>query len=420
MEIKLLVRANRKKHRGSLIGIFILLLISSLSLTTVLTVWRNSSEYVNHEMQRLGFGEITAWVSGVTDWDVLVQEVSALEDVKEVGVQPIFYSEYRIGEQESDSEGQLITYDPDSYSYKIFEDSLSGYKEADLEIQPGEIYVSPSLCSMFGVEIGDSITFPIARNGVNQTFVIKGYFEDPFMGSSMIGMKSFLICEQDHDNIAKIIADSGSNGLAREGFMLHIFQNPNSSLSTAEWNTRLNERTSLPHYVEFTHSYAAIAGFMVTLQNVFTGFLVAFVVILVLVSMVVLGQSIGSTIEQDYVNMGILKTIGFTTKKLKTVQMIQYLIGILSGMAIGCILAIWTTEFVCGMTVTTTGILVPANLPIGLCLLAFGIILLLLLGFIWIKTGKIKRITPLSAVQYHGVCIIFCKMHRNNLSSSKR
>lgn len=118
--------------------------------------------------------------------------------------------------------------------------------------------------------------------------------------------------------------------------------------------------------------------------------------------------------------MGILKTIGFTTKKLKTVQMIQYLIGILSGMAIGCILAIWTTEFVCRMTVTTTGILVPANLPIGLCLLAFGIILLLLLGFIWIKTGKIKRITPLSAVQYHGVCIIFCKMHRNNLSSSKR
>ena len=399
MEIKTLLKSNLKFHRGTVFGVFALVLLVSLSLGTVLTVWNNSSRYVDSEMNRLGYGDITAWVSGLSDVAPLVEEVSALDEVESVGVQSLIFSEYEIGEQESDSEGQMITYDPGRYPYKFFTEDLSGYQAAPAEITRGEVYVSASMVSMFGVQIGDTITFPIARSGGDVIFTVAGFYEDPFMGSSMIGMKGFLICEQDHEEIAGVIEESGVDSLARKGFMLHISKVSDSTLTAAQFNAFLNENTSLTSYVEFTHSKDAIAGFMLTLQNVFTSLLLAFVVILLLASMAVLSHSIGSTIEQDYTNMGILKTMGFTSGKLRVIQLLQYLIITLCGMGLGLLLSILAAGFICRMTVTTTGLLIPSALPIGICLLALAVILLLLMGFVWLRTGKIHRISPVSAIR---------------------
>lgn len=399
METKTLLKSNLKSHRGTVLGVFVLILLVSLSLGTVLTAWLNSSRYVDSELDRLGYGDLTAWVSRLSDAVPLAEEVSALDEVESVGVQSLIFSEYEIGDQESDSEGQLITYEPECYPYKFFDNDLSGYRDAPVEIVPGEVYVSASMASMFGVQAGDAITFPIARSGGNMTFTVAGFYEDPFMGSSMIGMKGFLICEQDHEEIAGMIEESGADSLAREGFMLHISQVSGSALTASRFNAFLNENTSLTSYVEFTHSHEAISGFMLTLQNVFTSLLLAFVLILLLASMAVLSHSIGSTIEQDYVNMGILKTMGFPSGKLRKIQLLQYLITALCGMAAGLLLSIPAAGLICRMTVTTTGLLIPSTMPVSICLAALAAILLLLLGFVWFRTGKIRQISPMNAIR---------------------
>ncbi len=399
MERKTLLKSNLKSHRGTVLGVFVLILLVSLSLGTVLTVWNNSDRYVNSEMDRLGYGDLTAWVSGLSEAAPLAEEISALDVVDSVGVQSLIFSEYEIGNQESDSEGQLILYEPERYPYKFFIDDLTGYGDAPKEITPGEIYASASMVSMFGVRIGDSITFPIARSGGDMVFTVAGFFEDPFMGSSMIGMKSFLISGQDHEKISEMIRAAGADGLAREGFMLHVFQSEDGSLAAAQFNAVLNQSTSLTSWVEFTHSREAISGFMLTLQNVFTSLLLAFVGILILASMAVLSHSIGSTIEQDYTNMGILKTMGFTSGKLRRIQLLQYLITTLCGMAAGMLLSIPAAGFICQMTVTTTGLLIPSALPASICLAAMAVIFSLLMGFVWLCTGKISRISPVSAIR---------------------
>ena len=399
MEIKTLLKSNLRSHRGTVLGVFVLILLVSLSLGTVLTVWNNSSRYVDGEMERLGYGDLTVWVSGLPDNAPLPEKISALDEVESVGEQSLIFSEYEIGDQESDSEGQLITYDPAHYPYKFFAGDLSGYREAPAEIASGEVYVSASMASMFGVQIGDAVTFPIARSGRDATFTVAGFYEDPFMGSSMIGMKGFLICEQDHEEIAGMIEESGANSLAREGLMLHISQISGSALTAARFNAFLNENTSLTSYVEFTHSREAISGFMLTLQNVFTSLLLAFVAILLLVSMAVLSHSISSTIEQDYTNMGILKTMGFTSRKLRKIQVLQYVIASLCGMGAGLLLSVPAAGYICRMTVTVTGLLIPSDLPLGICLTVLAAILLLLTGFIWFCTGRISRISPVDAIR---------------------
>lgn len=397
MENNILFRAGLRRHRSSLAGVFVLLFLVSLSLGTVLTVWNNSGRYVAAEMERAGFGTLTAWVSDVPELDVLTNEIASLSDVTAVETQQIIFSNYVVGEQESDSEGQLITLLPGEERYRFFTDDLSAYRGDTPKIAPGEVYVSPSLVSMFGVEVGSEITFPIARAGGDVAFTVRGFYEDPFMGSSMIGMKGFLICQEDYDTLTEIIQSSGIDALARNGAMLHIFSD--SAMTTSALNQTINEQTSLPAYTEFVHTAQAIRGFMLILQNAFSALLIALVIVLLAAVLVVLSHSIGSTIEADYKNMGILKTVGFTSTALRRLQLLQYGTAILAGMVLGLILTLPVSRFAGNVTLTTTGIRVPARFPVLWCVGVFALILLLLGAFILWKTGRIGKISPMRAIR---------------------
>ena len=397
MENRILFSAGLRRHKSSLAGVFVLLFLVSLALGTVLTIWSNSGRYISAEMERAGFGKLTAWVSNVPDVDALAGEISALADVTAVETQRLIFSNYEIKDQESDSEGQLIPLSPAETRYRFFTDDLAAYRGDVPTIAPGEVYVPPSLVSMFGVELGGEIVFPIARAGGNVAFTVKGFYEDPFMGSSMIGMKGFLICQEDYDALAEIIRSSGIDALAREGAMLHIFSD--GDMTTSALNQTINNQTSLPAYTEFVHTAQAIRGFMLILQNAFSGLLISLVVVLLAAVLVVLSHSIGSTIEADYKNMGILKTLGFTSAALRRLQLSQYGAAIVSGTAMGLLLTLPVSRFVSDVTLTTTGIRVPSRFPVLWCAGVCPAILLLLGVFILWKTGRIGAVSPMRAIR---------------------
>ena len=78
---------------------------------------------------------------------------------------------------------------------------------------------------------------------------------------------------------------------------------------------------------------------------------------------------------------------------------LQYLIVILCGMAIGLPVSSLVVREINYLTVTVTGLWIPSNIPIGNCLLALGLILLVIIAFICFKTVKIGKITPIRAIR---------------------
>ena len=399
MENKILLKANMKRHKGALFGIFILTLLACAALGTILTVWSNSDEYIESEIERAGFGELTAWVANLSDTSDLENSIEALDEINRVETQSIIYANYTANEIESDSEGQLITYNPLENRYRFFTDDLSGYTEQPDTITPGEVYVSPSMISILGIHIGDEITFPIARGGENLTLTVKGFYEDPFMGSSMIGMKGFLISESDRTIALDMIHNAGIDALARDGAMLHIFGAEESGLTVSELNSLLNEQTDLAEYTESVHSKEAISGFMLILLRAFSGILLAFVLVLLFVVLIVLSHSISSTIASDFVNMGILKTVGLDSSRLRLLQLMQYGISALLGLITGFMLSVPLGGMVADATLTTTGVLIPGTPPLPALTIAFILLVLLLAFFIFIRTRKISRITPMKAIR---------------------
>ena len=394
-EFGVLLKAGLKRHKSGLLGIFVLIFLVSLSLGTVLTVWQNAQRHVTKELERVGYGQVTAWASGMDDSQVLADQIAALEEVSFVESQQVIFTNYEVDGQESDSEGQLIVYTPGRY--RFFKDDLSGYQPEPAGIEPGTIYVSPSMISMFGVGLGDSIDFPIARAGGTAHYTVAGFYEDPIMGSSMIGMKGFLISQADYNEQAAVITNAGIDALGRTGVMLHM--TGDGTLTASEFNSAINRGTDLPRYTEFVHSFEAIRGFMLILHNAFSGLLIAFVLVLLVTVFVALSHSIGSTIETDYVNMGILKTIGFTSGDLRRMQLMQYGAAIFPAMVLGIVLTPLVSSTVCNATLTTTGIIIPTGIPILSCTGAFLLVMLILTGFITLKTGKIGHITPMRAIR---------------------
>lgn len=399
MEHIILIKAGMKRHKGSLAGIFLLVFLVSATLSVVLSSWSNAGSYLQRETDRAGFGTVTAWVSEVLEQDSLQQSITALEEVERIESQSLIYAEYEANGEESDSEGQLIDYRPEEERYRFFTDGLDGYQAAPEQIEAGQVYVSPSMVSMMNLQIGDEILFPIARNGVRISLTVAGYYEDPFMGSSMIGMKGFLISQADRNTILQMIREAQIDALAREGAMLHIFAKEGSGVTAAELNSVLNGKTELPMYTEFLHSKNAILGFMLVLQDAFGGLFMAFALVLFGIAMVVLEHSISAVVEQEYGNLGILKTVGMTAGELQKIQILQYLAGIIPGMLLGILLAMPLGRLVSMATVTTTGILVPNRLPILLLAVCFAAILISFLGFMLLKLKRIGRITPMRAIR---------------------
>ncbi len=403
LENQMIIRAGMKRHKRSLFGIGVLLFLTALSLTAVLMTAFAGNSYIREEMERAGFGDLTAWTADVPDMEFLLESIREQEGVEAAEVQRLIFSEYEANGVESDSEGQMIPWNSKGNEvyrenqYRFFQNNLSGYAEAPVEIMENEVYVSPSMKSMMALEPGDTITFPIARGGRNISLAVAGYYEDPFMGSSMIGMKGFLISERTYDEILSVIEESGMDALARNGNMIHI--DTAEGITVSEMNRILTTNTQLSMYTEFIHSAEAIAGFMVILQNAFSALFAAFAVVLLGAALAVMGHSISGVVEQEWKNFGILKTMGFTGKQLAGQVMMQYMAAVGGGVVLGMFTAVPVSGRISRMMVTTTGVLLPIRFPILPCMGVLAVLLLISAGFCALRLGRLGRISPMAAIR---------------------
>lgn len=422
MTVWTLVRAAIRKQKRSLMGLMILVLVTTLSLSLAVTVYCNSSTVIGSQMQRLGYGTLTAWVSGCENITALAQELEGQDAVETVRVQPLVFAGYLINGSHSDNDGELIAYRPQEYDYHFYNDALDGYR-SDAAILPGEIWLSPAMKSAFDAEVGDEIRFELSRADTGMAFTVAGFFEDPFMGSSMVDMKSFLISEADYENVLHVLEETSEfNLLGRQGAMLHIFTQESAGFSVTELNRLLNEQTSLGMYSEMMYSWETIYGFMLLLQNILSGFLIAFSGLLLAVILIVLANLIKNTLEQEYADIGILKTIGYSGKTIRSVQVLQYICPVIAGNAAGIVLAIPLAYAARSLTITSTGILISGTLPGAYLAVIFLLVIAVIAAFILAASKPVLSIRPLQAIARQDVPHVSIKgknpIQKNMLSMS--
>lgn len=392
---RILLRAAFKKQRGTILSLVFLMALISLCLFTSVTLLHSGSRTMTAEMGRLGFGDFTAWING--HGAELKAEIEALPDTEKVTVQNLVYAGYQLDGKFSDNEGQLIVYDG-GVPYRFIDGQ--GVEVTVRDVLPGEIYLSPAMRASFSVAVGDTITFELSRGAAPYALTVAGWFEDPFMGSSMIDMKSFLIAAGDDEAMRQIIADAADyDALAKPGAMLHVFQSPSSALSASDFSKAVQTQTNLSRYTEFTYSKASIHSYMLLLQNILSGFLLAFSLVLLVICLIVAGHSLSAVLEQEQRGMAILRTMGMQGPEIRQVYLLLYGAALLAGLVLGFKPVIPLSRILAEGMLNSTGLRLAVCLPGSFIAAILCALLSLFAAFLLLRTRKVLKVAPMQAMR---------------------
>ncbi len=140
-------------------------------------------------------------------------------------------------------------------------------------------------------------------------------------------------------------------------------------------------------------------NYMLLLQNILSGFLIAFSVVLFLVCIIVTGHSLSAVVEQDKKDMAVLKTLGMPGKEIRNVYLLLYGGVILAGLLLGLASAEWIAAELASGLVSSTGMLIAVKLPFLLSFLLLMALILLFAVYLILRTGKILTVAPMETIR---------------------
>ena len=279
---------------------------------------------------------------------------------------------------------------------KLFNDDFSGFVDDVPKLKKGEVYVSYCMGKVMGLKKGDTLEVQSSPD-TTEKFEIKGFTEDPIYGSTLLAPEHFFISGEDYDRIEKGIADGtvNSNYIFKVK-MLHIFTD--GKVKESKLVKQLNDECGLvdnarlyitrPELISLTGMYAETG----------TSLLYMFVGLLAVVIALMMLNSINSTIEMQYVDLGILKSQGFTVWQIRLSYIWQYIIALVIGTVIGLIISVPLLAVLGKLFRTVTGIHTSCKIDFLSCALIALVIIALLMLFVIFSTRKLGKISPVNAL----------------------
>lgn len=397
MKYLTLIKANIKRQKGSFIGILVMMMIISISISSIISVNINSDARFDEAVEEVGIGDMVCWTLDKNlnePIENLAEKAEKLEDVEKVENIKSVMARIFVNGTDANNNGNnsFCVYDHKKHPYNVYNDSLNGFVENPPELNAGEIYVPVSYKNKFNCNKGDLVT--IKDNNKEYNFKIKGFIEEPFLGAALIGTKQLFITQNDFDKICDDV-DKNENSTIYKYNTTNIYQSDKSTLTYKKFESKVNDifiSSTLTLGLSLSKNYTMM------FNQIFSAILIAFAVILLIVTLIIISHSISTSIEMDYVNLGILKALGFTKGQLRSVIITQYILSAAIGMLIGIPLSIPVTALVNGILVSVTGLLASSEIVLLPCLTVLFGVFVFVLGFIYFKTRKIIKITPMRAI----------------------
>ncbi len=405
--IMTILKGNLRKSKGVYVSIFILMCIISVALSTVITYTINSKTRDQEVMSENGFGDMLAWMNGEKQLqqigmsqDAVIQSLKDNAAVQEVNVSDAVYAMLKECNGKDNNSSMMVLSDRDENLHYTQYDA--GEHVITRSLKKGEISVPVSFYGLYNCKIGDMVT--IGDTKESYSYRVASYFEDPYLGSALIGVKAVLLSQEDMDSLQNRVDEQlkkypdEQDFALEKGKVLNIFRNQEKDLSALQFEQKINEDSNYAVCCWLSLSREQASGYMLLLSNVFAAMLFIFIVLLLIVTLIVLSHNIGSSIELNTTNIGILKATGMADGDLRLALLIGYLSVVVVGVATGIPLSVPVVRYINHLTLPTSGLYVSDQLSMGQIVLVMVGILLFVVCFIIAKTAKLSQITPMKAI----------------------
>lgn len=394
MEIWTILKANIRHKKGAFISIIVMMLLIAMSLTAIVSVKDNAGKSAELAYEQTHTGDVTLFIQDTSLSDKLLQKVkghSMVESVEDYRTVCSYQAEVN-GVVDGNSWYLLKLRD----EYRVLKPDLSGYEENTPPLKKGEIYVPQGALTKLKCSLGDTIK--ISTIGGTYRFKIKGIVVEPVNGASVIGWKQVFISDEDFARVQREAKEKEDKNTTADCHVLQIYKSDSCNLTSNAFKRQVNLDTGIVDHAVGTLTKDMAQHYTNLFPEIIFSILTVFIGFLLVIVLIVMGHSISTGIEMDYVNLGILKAQGFSKGKIRSVFLLQYLLAECIGVVIGVVFAIPLISVLGNVFWTITAIPMVSEISAGKCLLMMAGILLLSGIFILVLTRKVSKISPVRAI----------------------
>ncbi|MBP3792520.1 MAG: FtsX-like permease family protein [Ruminococcus sp.] len=408
MEVFTLVKANIKRRKGAFIAVILLTAIIVSSSLSIFNFIDSMDRALERSFSDRGDPTEVCFVYNKYYTPQLEDKVRSLDIVKKLEVYDALDNWYNDGVSNrvgNSNDGNSYFYMKLHDGIRLINSDVSGFEDSIPALEKGEVYLPLGCREKLRCKLGDTLETCFYYK--KYEFTIKGFVQEPQNGSTQIGWKQVFISDDDFDELTKISAQTKADPAykndraVQSGIEVKVFntyKSPSYEGSDAQFQRDVNLATRLGDLSSGTLTRAQSVNYSSLAPNVLSKIVLTFIAVLFVVALVIMGHSISSEIEIDRKKLGILKSQGFTTRKIRLIMQIQYILA----MVIGIILGIVGSFFLSGLIASEFANVVGTPVNIRISFLKAVLVISALIGIsllvMAIKTHKVTRISPVQAI----------------------
>ena len=390
--------ANLKKRKSYSVVICILVFLAGLILTVTLSAVLNIFEAYDHAYAAIHGPHLMYWLPESSLTPELEAWFASQPGVESVNTRK---ERFVVGSElhhsgtvlRSNVVLHLHIYDP------LDTMRLVDAKYApEMELAQGEIYLPYIYKTGNGLVVGDTVEYVFGTQ--RMTLTVAGFVEEPLFGAELHGVKLLFLSEAD---MTTLEYRGGINVMRNQQIRVRLAHYSESAVQTMikNFNQDVNEQTGS------AYTYAAFANGHLTLPKISLVVMIAFALILCLITMIMIRYAILATIEADFTDIGILKALGFTPRMVQSSIIGQYASLALFSGSLSLLAASLVTPGVGKVILDSSGLSSTIQLSASMGAATLLVLISMVSVFSAITAQRANQISPVQAIA-QGAAPVYC------------
>lgn len=373
---------KRKKVMNAILLCFILLatMFVASGISNVVSVMNGTDSYLD----KAGIGDYVVISMGADSKASIDEILHEMESIRDYRIEPVVFGEKS---NLKDMHGEELEA-KNSVIYQSIEDSRLKFFDKEnkqiTQIKPGHAYATGDFMEKNHLQPGDKIR--ITHNSISFMVTLDGMAKDALLGSSMMGNSRFLFHREE---IEKLLSDETIyNGY--QGQIGYIDLKDEAGVS------EIASAISQAPGIMFSGARSLIK--MCYVMDMIVAFTMLILSIcLIIVSFVVLKFSITFTISEEFREIGVMKAIGISNFKIRSLYLTKYLMLAVIGAFVGFFMSIPFSDLL--LRSVSSNMVLEADNHFLLSVLGAILVVIVILLYAFRCTKLVKKSSPIDAIR---------------------
>lgn len=265
------------------------------------------------------------------------------------------------------------------------------YVEKSKVIEKNQIYLPLIFKTSALYKVGDKFTLNI--NNEKFTYKVGGFFEDMLLGTNNSGLISFLLNQEEYNNLNK------NTQLSLNGRTVFIQLNDIDEIDKISKNIFNYSIQNIKNPANITTiNRNSVSSARCNTGLIISAILLAFSIIILVIALLIIYYKITDYITENIVNFGILKALGYQNLTIINSVIVQFIFMITISLILGIIASLIIIPYFSNALATQSGMIWNQKLDVEVLVLIGTIAFASTSIIAYLSIRKIKKIFPLQAL----------------------